>query len=107
MTDRHYIEFTVQAARLPQAQFEAIVDKVADLLIDSAGVIDPDIGADLEKRELTFCMTVEAPGVEQAMERVLAVARATLHAAGGETPGWESINFSIPTRSENGRLLAL
>jgi hypothetical protein len=104
MTEKHYIEFTVQAVGAPQDKFEAVVDEVAEALATATGVIDPDLGVDLGKQELTFCMTVDASGVEEAMGKVVAVARAALHAAGHATAGWESVGFAIP---DDRRLISL
>lgn len=104
MTEQHYIEFTVQAVGTQRDQFESVFGEVANALATATGVIDPDLAADLGKRELTFCMTVNASGVDEALSTVVAVARAALHAAGQATPGWESVGFAIP---DDGRLISL
>jgi len=104
---RHYIEFTTHAPGLERAEFEAIADRVADHLVGATGVVDPDLGVDLERRELTFCMTVEAPTIDDELQRVRAVARATLHAAGASTEGWERVDYLVSDHVEQGRLLAL
>lgn len=96
MIENHYIEFTVQAIDTRRDQFESVIDDVADALATATGVIDPDLAADLSKQELTFCMTVSATGIDEALSKVVAVARAALHSAGQATPGWESIGFAIP-----------
>jgi len=107
MTNRQYVELTVQAEGMPQDVFEGIVDRAADHLVNARGVIDPDLGADSSTREITFCMTVEASGVDATTNRALAVVRSVLHAAGGETHGWDSLKITIPAQSETKQLLTL
>lgn len=81
MTDRHYVELTVQGTGVPRDVFEGIVDRAADHLVRAQDVIDPDLDADSNTREITFCMTIATSGVDATMNRALAVVRSVLQGA--------------------------
>src|SRR5680860_554290 len=91
MTTRFYIEFGVIAKNFgTPEQLEGHLEYVADYLADSTGVIDPDLGANLETGEVEFSMAVDAETEAAAMEVCAAAVRSAIHAADGCTKGWEA-----------------
>ncbi len=76
-------------------------DKVMEHLVE-LGVRDPYVGLDLEQHELEITFEFESSGNEpfEAIEQAIAQLRTAIHAAGGATPGWESMTVQLaPNRS--------
>ena|GEM_PF-3386500 len=85
-----YVELTVAGDKVTSKMF----DLVAEALYNCEGVIDPDLEADFAAKTLTFHMGFAGPiEPDQALGKVLGIARTALHAAGLGTPGWENVRI--------------
>lgn len=78
-------------------QIESHLDRIADSLAECSGYIDADVAANLAKNEVTYCISLQARTLDEAVSRVKTIARTALHASGGSTPGWESVGIAIPS----------
>lgn len=76
-----------------ESHLEALMDALMELEQVDPLINDPDIGATLTTGEVEVCCYVALPSVE-AMTHALTFVRTAIHAAGDQTPGWETADVS-------------
>lgn len=81
------------AAPKGHAAFEKHMDELADHLGELDDVIDPFVSSNLDTGMVEVWMTIEAETELEALECAIARLRAAIHAAGGNTAGWENIRI--------------
>lgn len=96
--NRYYLEITIHLQETDASQMDALFEPLADATYDLDGVIDADLGARLDEGEFDFTMAIDAEDEPDALGKGLAAVRCAIHAAGGSTPGWETIQQVV--RSE-------
>jgi hypothetical protein len=69
------------------SSLEAQLDRVMEELV-RLHAIDPSIGATLADGDIEITLSVEADGLEEAVQSTFATIRTAIHAAEGATPNW-------------------
>ena len=73
---------------LTNEDVESFVDLFADMLDEHHGE-DIDVSSHLKTHEITVSVSLERDDLLEAQEEGSALIRASFHAAGAHTPGWE------------------
>jgi hypothetical protein len=71
-------------------ELEAHLDGVAEAFTDIPDV-DGDVGMNVAKGQVDLCMTLAADSPADAIAKAIVSARHAIHAAGGNTPGWDGM----------------
>lgn len=72
----------------------AFFDRLMEHFVDH-GAEDPAIGLDTGKREVTISVVAEGGDEVEAVHTGMSTIRATIHAIGGHTPGWPTLEYAF------------
>ena len=81
-----------ERSRLLEAHLDDVMAELLNLA-EAGSVIDPDLSVTFSTGEVEFTMIVKAKSLREAEECADSIARAAVHAAGGFTADWWSLDW--------------